>query len=334
MKVGILTLPFVNNYGGILQNYAMQAAIRKCGMEPITLDVESPKTPVWIFIASWIKSFIFVLFGKKRAFPKTRVNKRSELLNDFIRSSISTTEELKNLNEDILKKYGVTAVVVGSDQVWRPKYTPDISKMFLDFVKNENTKRIAYAASFGVDGWEYTPQQTVVCSELAKKFDAISVRESSGVHLCKEYLGAKAIWTLDPTLLLSKGDYETLCCDVPIENTPFLAAYILEKTDDIKVKCKQIASERGLTIKWFTADNAASLSIREWIAMFRDASYVVTDSFHGTVFSIIFAKEFKCVCNESRGSARFESLLELYNTGKLAEMRAFSLNWLKNALES
>lgn len=334
MKVGILTLPFVNNYGGILQNYAMQIALRKIGMDPITLDLESPKTSVWIFIASWIKSFIFVLFGKKRGFPKTRVNKRSELLNDFICSSIRTTEELKDLDENILKKYGITAVVVGSDQVWRPKYTPDISKMFLNFVKNEKVKRIAYAASFGVDEWEYTRQQTMICSELARKFNAISVRESSGIHLCKKYLGVEAIWTLDPTLLLSKGDYETLCYDIPIEKTPFLAAYILENSDDIKAKCEQIASEKGLTIKWFTADKDASLSICEWIAMFRDASYVVTDSFHGTAFSIIFAKEFKCFFNENRGSTRFKSLLKLYNTGKLDEMRVFSLNWLKNVLES
>ena len=334
MNVGILTLPFVNNYGGILQNYAMQVVLKNCGMNPITLDVESPKTPVWIFVASWIKSFIFVLFGKKRAFPKTRVNKRSELLNDFIRSSISTTEELKNLNEDILKKYGITAIVVGSDQVWRPKYTHDVKTMFLDFVKKTDVKRIAYAASFGVDCCEYTSQQVAACSELAKKFNAISVRESSGVRLCKEFLCVNAIWTLDPTLLLYRDDYERLCCDIPIEKSLFLAAYILEKTDDVVDKIEKIASERGLTIKWFTADKAASLSIPEWISMFRDASYVVTDSFHGTVFSIIFDKEFKCVFNESRGSARFESLLELYNTGKLAEMRAFSLNWLKNALES
>ena len=67
--------------------------------------------------------------------------------------------------------------------------------------------------------------------------------------------------------------------------------------------------------------------------MFRDASYVVTDSFHGTVFSIIFDKEFKCLYNKSRGSARFESLLKLYETGKLNEMREFSFNWLKKALE-
>ena len=68
--------------------------------------------------------------------------------------------------------------------------------------------------------------------------------------------------------------------------------------------------------------------------MFRDSTYVVTDSFHGTVFSIIFEKDFKCIYNETRGAARFESLLNLYNSGKLEEMRLFSLNWLKNALES
>ena len=67
--------------------------------------------------------------------------------------------------------------------------------------------------------------------------------------------------------------------------------------------------------------------------MFRDAAYVVTDSFHGTVFSIIFEKEFKCFYNEKRGAARFDSLLNLYNSGKLKEMRMFSINWIKKALE-
>ena len=81
------------------------------------------------------------------------------------------------------------------------------SSMFLDFAKEEKTKRIAYAASFGTDQWEFTQEMTSICAPLAQKFDFVSVREDSGVKLCKEHLGVNAVHVLDPTLLLTKEDY-------------------------------------------------------------------------------------------------------------------------------
>ena len=124
-----------------------------------------------------------------------------------------------------------------------------------------------------------------------------------------------------------------ICEDVPICKEKYLAVYVLEEKEQVVVTYEKEAAKRGLVVKKIYADSNATSTIPEWLAMFRDASYVVTDSFHGTVFSIIFGKEFKCIYNESRGSARFESLLNLYNSGKLDEMREYSLNWLKKALE-
>ncbi len=252
----------------------------------------------------------------------------------FVKENISVTNGVKKYKPENMTCLGAGAVVVGSDQVWRPKYNHFLEDMFLAFTQNLNIKRISYAASFGVDEWEYTPKQTRICSALAKKFDAISVREESGVRLCKEHLGVDATWVLDPTLLLKKEDYLNLCQEVPVNDNRFMAVYVLNMNESVRESYEAIAKERNLEIKLFEADAKASLTIPEWLAMFRDASYVVTDSFHGTVFSIIFEKEFKCIYNETRGAARFESLLNLYNSGKLEEMRQFSLNWLKNALES
>ncbi len=82
--------------------------------------------------------------------------------------------------------------------------------MFLDFVKGQNVKRLSYAASFGTDKWEFTPQQTAICSPLAQKFDLVTVREGSGVKLCKDHLGVNAVHVLDPTMLLTKEDYISL----------------------------------------------------------------------------------------------------------------------------
>ena len=271
--------------------------------------------------------------SKRRAFFK-RKNSRLLAFDVFINKWIETTEPFCQYSAELIKKYNIKRLVVGSDQVWRPSYNLNVFDMFLDFCKNEdNLKRIAYAASFGVDEWEYTSEQTRKCSELAKKFDAISVREKSGVALCKNNFGVDATWVLDPTLLLNKEDYCEVCKDVPVSSDKILVVYVLDMNDSICELCNSIAKEQNLKIKVISSGSQAFLTIPEWLAMFRDASYVVTDSFHGTVFSIIFEKEFKCIYNKNRGAARFESLMNLYYSGKLEEMRAFSLNWLKNALE-
>lgn len=331
-------MPLLNNYGGILQNYALQKVLQDFGHQVKTIDyVRNPSSPLWRCLLSWTKSlFLFFIPSKRRNFVKFRnVGRRKKFSNDFCCSYINTTPTTINYSKKLLRKNNVSVVVVGSDQVWRPKYNYNIKNMFLDFCKSEKEiKRIAYAASFGVDEWEYTQKQTCVCRSLIRKFNAISVREESGVSLCRDFLNADATFVLDPTLLLKKEDYCEVCKKIPIVAEKFLFAYVLDLNESIKNLCNSIAQEYGLTLKLFRAGAQAVLSIPEWLAMFRDASYVITDSFHGTIFSMIFGKEFRCIYNESRGTARFESILKLYNSGKLDDMRIFSINWLKKSLES
>ena len=335
MRVGIVTQPLLNNYGGILQNYALQTVLQKIGYDAITYDLIHENSLV-VYLLSWIKTFLLRFIGIKRPFAKIKKPLlRKEALDDFVQRYIKKTKRLNNVSSKSIKEYQIDSFIVGSDQVWRPRYNYCIKDMFLDFCKKKRgIKRISYAASFGVDFWEYSPKQTKDCTLLAKKFDAVSVREESGVMLCKKYLNVDATWVLDPTLLLKKEKYLEICRDIPDSSEQFLAAYILNMNSSVQLQCESIAKEMGLEIKYFSADSKSTLTIPEWLAMFRDASYVVTDSFHGTVFSIIFEKEFKCINNESRGSARFDSLLQMYNLGKLEEMRRFSINWLKNALDT
>lgn len=334
MKIAVVTLHLLNNYGGLLQNFALQRVLKQMGHDAITIDfLRTLSKPSLIHcVLSWIKSCIgFIIFGKKCEFIRySHKVKRSLWSETFVTKWIKKTPKYYSYKKNILK--GFDAVVVGSDQVWRPKYNYRIEDMFLKFAADLQIKRVVYAASFGVDDWEYTPKQTAECAILARKINAVSVREESGVNLCKDHLGVDATWVLDPTLLLDKEDYYEICKEVPVAKEKFLAAYVLDKNDAIRAQCESIASERGLTLKLFEANSSATFTVPEWIAMFRDASYVVTDSFHGTVFSIIFGKDFRCLYNKSRGSARFDSLLKLYESGKLDEMRIFSLNWLKKAL--
>ena len=335
MRIVIRTLPLRNNYGGVLQNYALQKVLQKQHHTVETLDAGLEPCPWWIYCLSWLKTGL-LFFTKKRR-PFARIKKPDKMLEHFelfVNSNLKIIKIAGNKGKKRKSIAEADAIVVGSDQVWRPKYSNNIYEAFLRDVKKKSIKRIAYAVSFGVDEWEYTAKQTRACSALAKKFDSISVREESGVRLCKEHLGVDAAWVLDPTLLLDKSDYLDLCKDVPESSKNYLAAYVLGMNEALKKECEEKAKERGLVLKVFSADSNASLTIPEWLAMFRDASYIVTDSFHGTAFSILFEKEFKCIYNETRGVARFESLLNLYNSGKLEEMRHFSLNWLKKVLES
>lgn len=334
MKIGIVTQPIVNNYGGVLQTYALQSVLKKIGYKPILIDYIPKSQSIIRYIASCAKTFFFFFSSKKRRpFSKRVVNKRFCKFEIFLDTYIEKTPVVWDYSSDLLKYSNYDAIIVGSDQVWRPKYNNQLANMYLDFTKDFHIKRISYAASFGVDKWEYTTYQTRKCSCLAKRFNAVSVREESGVKLCKDYLDINATWVLDPTLLLKKEDYCGICSKIPVSTEKFLIAYVLDVNVFIREYCECIAKERHLTIKYFSAGANATISIPEWLAMFRDTSYVVTDSFHGTVFSIIFRKEFKCIYNKDRGAARFESLLNLYNSGKIEKMRDFSISWLKNALE-
>jgi len=357
MRVGIVTMPLHSNYGGILQNWALQQIIKKLGHEPITIDYRSPY-PLYMYFLSVVKTILLAPIPWRRR-PLTLyhpVCRRNSIVDTFVKQHICMTTPIQRYSEELVSKYGLEVVITGSDQVWRAKYNSYdgyIEDMFLGFVKHSCVKRLAYAASFGIEKWDYSLQLTQKCRYLAQKMNAISVREKSGIYLCDKYLGVKAEHVLDPTLLLRKEDYEVLCNSIACNKETFLAAYILDMDLEKKIYIDKIANEKHCQVKCFSAHRNLSLSIEEWLSMFRDADYVVTDSFHGMVFSIIFNKPFIAIGNKSRGMARFCSLLEelklddrlitLQEQGKiftpinwervnlrLEELRCVSFSFLKN----
>ena len=338
MKIGIVTQPLQENYGGYLQNYALQYALKKIGHEPITIDYGN-RISVWRFIVSSIRSCLFYLIPNRRRpfakFRETRSNIRKEIFNSFIEKNIAKTEATNKYYSSFIKKYNIEALITGSDQVWRPLYNRNIEDMFLRFAQNAEIKKIAYAASFGTDKWEYTPSQTEKCRRLAMELNAVSVREYSGVNLCKRYLHIDASVVLDPTLLLTSQDYSSLCNHISREKTSFIAAYILDLNESILKLLNSISRIHNIELKVFRAEGNSALSIEEWLAVFRDAQYVVTDSFHGTIFSIIFNKQFVCLGNKSRGNARFDSLLTTFglqsrlveNNNEVYDLLSSPINW-------
>ncbi len=327
MKIGILTQPLHNNYGGMLQAYALQSTLRRLGHEPWILQREhnyAEPGNIWRYDVKNVARF---LMGRPLTLFTWEVTKHREsrLTHAFIERHITPrTGYLKTTRalRDECRRLGIEAYVVGSDQVWRPMYSPRIENYFLDFLlADDPSLRVAYAASFGTDEWEYSAEQAARCGALLRRFTAVSVRERGGVDLCQRLGRPDAVQVLDPTLLLSPENYETLAAGAAV-SPGRLFCYVLDRTPAIKHLLSSVAERINLSpFEVMPKKNAGYRGAGEdgvypdpaqWIRAFMDAQYVVTDSFHGTVFSILFHRPFVALGNSSRGQARFTSLLSLF----------------------
>ena len=354
MKIGILTQPLHNNYGGLLQTYALQQVLKGLGHEVETVHwmpayAGAIKTCLWRK-----KETLLSIVLKDRERPRYLLTDKEQKIisrntHQFIERYISVCPSIAENEEEfrsIDEAHKYQAYVVGSDQVWRPNYNPFQTAMFLDFVERKDDKRKAYAASFGTSAWEISQQMTEECALLARKFDLITVREKSGVDMCREYLGVEATHVLDPTMLLGRKDYERV---VVAENEPVskgtLFHYILDPSDEKEALIERMSANLGLNsftimpkcqaenrTKWDVKNRIEDCifpSVTSWLRGFMDAEMVIIDSFHGAVFSIIFNKPFWVIANSKRGNARFESLLGMYGLEDRMIASGDTIDWKK-----
>lgn len=322
MKIAILTLPLHTNYGGILQCYALQTVLECMGHKVRVLSKPRYGRSYYIIYPMAVCKRLFKRFilGKNVAIFKAPHEIIRQHTDKFIHKYIH--QYTKRLWTDKIASH-FDAIVVGSDQVWRPLYSQPIEDAFLSFLGEAKIKRISYAASFGVDNCEYTKEQIDTCSSLLKNFDAVSVRESSGIKLCQECFYVKAVQMLDPTLLLSADDYRALIKNGKTEPAKGnMLVYMLDRTKEKEYLVERIAKEKGLIPFWMSSDidddmltleQRIKMPVEQWLRSFDDAEFVLTDSFHGCVFSIIFGKQFLAVGNKDRGLSRFNSLLETFS---------------------
>ncbi|WP_321289663.1 polysaccharide pyruvyl transferase family protein [uncultured Sunxiuqinia sp.] len=335
MKIAILTQPLHVNYGGLLQNFALQKVLKDMGHEVYTVDL--PFRDFWYskyraIAANIVKKYILGRKEISNIIPKSNAPTAKEKLiisqytEKFISENIDLTQRISIVEKlPKLRNYNFDAFVVGSDQVWRMAYSPGIFAFFLDFLfKNENITKIAYAASFGIDYWEYDEVTTNKLKLLIQKFDAISVREKSGVKLCRKYLDVNANFVLDPTFLLKKEHYVLFAEKAQSYFSPHSKSILLYVLDDSAMKRKVIAVvQEMLGMKttsampekkyeeknWSDVEECVYPPVENWVRNFMDAEFVITDSFHGTLFSIIFNKQFLVIGNKERGLSRFNSIL-------------------------
>lgn len=325
-NIAILTLPLNSNYGGILQAYALQQVLTEMGHSVIHLELLVNEGYSW-----WKIPFVFL----KRVYRKYVLKDKWIIIRENYRDTICRNTKIfvskyisrrfvtkEQLNTNLAEEYDV--LLVGSDQVWRPKYIENfLHDAFLSFAKDAEVKRISYAASFGTSICEFSSEDLMVCSELLSSFAAVSVRELSGVELCRKFFGVNAVQMLDPTMLLKKEHYITLFqkTDTSVSEGD-LMVYILDSSHEIKALIKDFAAYNDLRIfkTGFRYDDTDNVSIEErippkvehWLRGFYNAKLVITDSFHACVFSIIFNKPFIAIGNKERGLSRFESLLSIF----------------------
>lgn len=328
MKIGILTLPLHTNYGGILQAWALQIVLKRMGHEPVHIQWRVPKrTPLIRYSLRVIKRCILKVFTSKKIeiFRENRISKEQLILEKpmkpFIDNNINI-RYVKNLRDIKEKEYD--AFIVGSDQVWRHLYFTmgqNIIDAFLSFTKEWNVKRLSYAASFGKNTIEdeYTPEEIRRCGDLLSNFSLVTVREESGIDICKKYFNIDAIQVVDPTLLLKKEDYQKFISSSKIYNVE-LFNYILDNSEETDLFIEKVKSKYGwntFKVNGKVDDLSACLEDRvqkpvsDWLQSFFDAKAIVTDSFHACVFSIIFNKPFLVFVNQKRGVSRFETLLQI-----------------------
>lgn len=335
-RVLILTLSLNGNYGGILQAFALQRVVRDLGFRPVT-DTSRPKSLLkrlrWRLVQQPYRWFRRV--SRSRTDRQWLMSRRvTAALRAFVAANVETGSYMEIAGTPrgrarLARRF--RTFVVGSDQVWRARYT-DIPTQFLGALEpltGDRPRRISYAASFGVDDIaEYTPDDRSRAAALLKRFDAVSVREDSGVSICREEFGVGAERHVDPTMLLTAERYLALVSRAEGVGSPAagrVLLYRLDSNDEIG-RIQALVDERlGLPpleflppqpsgFGEFASDPAAFTlpSIERWLGCFASADFVITDSFHGCVFSILFNRPFIVHANRERGAARFASLLRVF----------------------
>ena len=329
MKVGILTLPLWHNYGGILQAYALRQAVADLGHEATLLDVQRPAPGPASMAFGRVKRRLRRLVRGAGNAPWYADRRELREISHHTRAFVEAYIQPRSAHVPITTAMGMTgqfdALIVGSDQVWRREYMPDLSAYFLISAQG-HARRISYAASLGVDDWRFTPPESTLFADGLARFHSVSVREDSGRELLKRELGVKAERVCDPTMLLDVSHYCRLAGVAPraAGNIVRVFTYVLDSGSQQMTQLSDVVGHLGGEAfnvmpqpfgPAYHRDKASYVfgRVETWLKAFNDCDFVITDSFHGCVFSLIFNRPFVAVANLERGATRFKSLLGRYD---------------------
>lgn len=313
--VGVVGCWYWGNYGSLLNGYATYSILSSFGLN--VLNIVTPNNG----FEPHAKKFFDI------AYPP---------------SSISDV-----LNFDRIKEYNkmCDVFVTGSDQIWNNASTLPYNEFFRLGFTDDDKKRISFATSFGSSTSAPTEELKNIYSRLLQRYNAISVREDIGVDICREQYGVRATQIMEPVLDVDVQVWEKLAAYSEMKDEPenYLFAYILDPTPEKTKAIKYYAEKQNLKIvcavDGFSSryeTNKAKLNLPnvlpnitcyDLLKYFKNSSFVISDSFHGTVFSMVFNKTFISITNKQRGISRFQTILG--KTGllnRLVDERAIPLD--------
>lgn len=298
MKIALLTIWHEYNYGAELQAYATIKFLQNMGHHVEMIDIrlaDEGKTS----IAGSLSKVIELMSPAKCKFEK------------FWTRYIPKTRRYKSIQELQSNPPIADIYMVGSDQVWNPEITKSfINLYFLDFGK-DSVKRVSYASSFGESDWKF-PGFIDDVTRWLSRFDFISCREQSGVKLLKETFGVNSINVIDPTLLL--GEYQNFINYRTKSHN--LVCYPLGHDPELLDHSRQLAKK--LNLNFVDNFNAKKIfgrivwnrnSIEQWITNIANAEFVVTRSFHGMLFSVMYHKQFAVIEGYKGRGVRLQNFL-------------------------
>lgn len=330
-----------NNYGSVLQNYALQTFLKRQGVRPflIRIDFQSPdgRLQAWGHLVKNIGPCGFVAHCWSRLLVKIWTalahierKERSRHFSQFVEKNLHPSAVFRSLTELEARCPNADFFIAGSDQIWNTygdaeeRIGDTIRAYLLSFV-GSGAHRIACAASFGTKEFD-SSFSNIFRKELAR-FNFVSVREQSGVDICEALEFRNAVLQPDPTMMLAASEYRSIGDDALVASVPYILLYLLGNTSDFSIRrLKAFAARHGLKVIYVPANKMRTANfhkkeyptVQEWLGLYGGASFVVTNSFHGTVFALIYNKNFLFVpqCGKFQGqNERIHSLLEYFGLG-------------------
>lgn len=279
-KIYIQNFWYVNNYGASLTAFALYKLLKQLDCEVRLINVSSYNESIHYAFNNFIKKYC-----------KTT-------------NRITCLSDIRNIND----KNAI--YITGSDQVLRPHLVLNNLKYFLFDYVNPFAKKLSFSASFGVDKEKFLQENSSKTIEhmktSLKSFDFISVREKSGVEICKDLFDIDAEWIIDPVFILNKKYYEDLATQSNQNFNGKIVSCIFDKKDNKSDKFLSKKYNAEVIELW-----NSNLTIEEWLSAIKDCNFLITNSYHAMCFAIIFNKPFISLSKDMGASARFESLFEM-----------------------
>ena len=337
MKIGIMTFWWSeDNYGQLLQCYALQKYLRDAGHDAYLIRYDPRgdyvKSSIWrkmIKVFNPAELYKFLLNKKRKIIDKYEKNSKSRKFEYFRNKYIKYSDKIYYSYKELVDTPPFADIyIAGSDQVWNIFNVPTkrainvLRAFFLDF-GDSSIKRISYAASFGKEKLEDDFVKEV--SPMLKKLDFVSVRERSGLEICKQCEVDNAEYDPDPTMLFDIDVYQGLCMEekyLTKPDKPYCFLYLVGNDPSLSIQTiYNWAKKKNIIVVYISANLQQSNykkifpTIPEWIYLLKSAECVITNSYHCTIFSLLFKKQVGVIPRSSKkvgSNSRFEDIFQLF----------------------